>query len=246
MKTRFVFLLANVMAIIWIGWLVAQSLMPHPVHIELLSSPYPMIIGQNDLTIVISDANGKRIENANVQLTTQLQHPGAPEIVYYPNRNSNGEYGFAVTWSMSSAAIITVRAELLDASRTVREVFPAYVYLRRPVNADSQSGYRSQREIDHDVLSNADEEYWIVIPQGTSEMGNMGSFSEDIVPDEIRLDLNGQHTLVIRNDDFVDHNIGPFYIRAGETIRQQFTEAGIFEGACSVNHTELIKIIVEG
>jgi len=245
MKTRFTFLLVNVIAIIWLGWLAAQSLMPHPVQIELLSSPYPMTIGQNDLTVVITAANGKRITNANVELTTQLQHPGAPEILYYPNYSDNGEYVFPVTWSMSNVATINIRAKLPDEGRVVHETFRVYVYLREPLLADSQTGYRSQSALNRDVLSNADEEFWIVIPQGSAEAMNMG-ISEDIVPDEIRLHLNRQHTLVIRNDDFVDHNIGPFYIRAGETIRQQFTEAGIFEGACSVNHNAIVKIIVEG
>jgi hypothetical protein len=245
MKTRFIFLLVNVIVILWLGWLAAQSLMPRPVLIELLSSPYPMTIGQNDLTVVITAANGKRITNANVELTTQLQHPGAPEIPYYPNQSANGEYVFPVTWSMSNAATVNIRAELPDEKRVVRETFRAYVYLREPLLADSQTGYRSQSAINRDMLSNADEEFWIVIPQGSLEVMNMG-VSEDIVPDEIRLHLHGQHTLVIRNDDFVDHNIGPFYIRAGETIRQQFTEAGTFEGACSVNHNAIVKIIVEG
>jgi hypothetical protein len=68
---------------------------------------------------------------------------------------------------------------------------------------------------------------------------------DDVIPADIRLNLSGQHVLVIRNDDIADHTVGPFFVRAGETIRQNFTQAAVFQGTCTIRHNADINIVVE-
>jgi len=57
----------------------------------------------------------------------------------------------------------------------------------------------------------------------------------EFVPELINLSVSGQNTLVIRNDDYVANTVGPFYVGAGETLRQRFDAPGVFQGTCTIN-----------
>ena len=240
MKSRF----AAIAIIFCMLLLIAYLLQSRSSKLQILlsSDPFPMTIGSSSLKIQVLDS-GQAIENANLRIITQLAQPGAPEIVYFPYRVANGIYEVPVVWSMSGQASVLVRAELPD-NRVAEERFSAFVYLIPPLETNHQNSYRSVDELSRDIAANSAEEYWRVIPQGTREMMLMG-MGDEFVPAQIRLNLNGQHTLVIRNDDFADHSIGPFFVRAGETVRQTFSEVAIIEGTCSVRHNASIRIIVE-
>jgi hypothetical protein len=239
MKIRFA-AVAFVLALLVLGYIILQN-RAEPQMI-LRSDPFPLTIGSTTLKIEISD-NERPVENASLRIITQLSHAGAPEIVYYPNRVIEGVYEVPVVWSMTGQGSVRVSAELPD-NRIIEEAFSIFVYLIPPLETNGHNSYRSFDEISQDIAANSAEEYWIVIPQGTREMMLMG-MGDEFVPAQIRLNLNGQHTLVIRNDDFADHTIGPFFVRAGETLRQTFTEVAIIEGTCSVRHNASIRIIVE-
>jgi hypothetical protein len=100
------------------------------------------------------------------------------------------------------------------------------------------------REVNTAVATNPEQELWIVIPQGTQQMMRTGQ-GADVIPPEIHLSLAGQNTLVIRNDDIADHTVGPFFVRAGETVRQQFTRAAEYLGKCTISHGAEVSIVVE-
>jgi hypothetical protein len=239
MKIRFA-AVAFVVSLLLIAYTILQN-RAEPQMI-LRSDPFPLTIGSTTLKIEISD-NERPVENASLRIITQLNNAGAPEIVYYPNRVIEGVYEVPVVWSMTGQGSVRVTAELSD-NRVIEEAFSVFVYLVPPIETNGHNSYRSFDEISQDIAANSSEEYWIVIPQGTREMILMGMGGE-FVPAQIRLNLSGQHTLVIRNDDFADHTIGPFFVRAGETVRQTFTEVAIIEGTCSVRHNASIRIIVE-
>jgi hypothetical protein len=104
--------------------------------------------------------------------------------------------------------------------------------------------FRSASEINA-LVSDPARELAIVIPQGTQALIRLGQ-AEDLIPTEIRLNVSGQNTLVIQNNDIVDHTIGPFLVRSGEVVRQKFTSPSVYQGVCSLNVAEAISIIVEG
>jgi hypothetical protein len=243
MKTRIAILIALMLITLLIAGMLVQNT-AGTVQIQLRSNPFPMTVGSATLQIAILDKNGTAIEDAVLQVTTQLSHPGAPAIIYYPNQLIDGLYQVPVVWSMMGQGSVRVSAELPSQAETIEEQFSVFIYLVPPVSTNNQSTYRSFDEISRDVTANLAQEYWIVIPQGAREMMTMGQ-GEDIVPAQIRLNLNGQNTLVIRNDDFADHTIGPFFVRAGETIRQEFTQPAVFVGDCSIRHSSEIRIIIE-
>jgi hypothetical protein len=243
MKTRFTIVVGIILLFIVVAGIILQN-SAGKIQIQLRSDPFPMTVGSAMLEIAILNADGSSIEDAIVQVTTQLTKPGAPAISYYPNQVIDGLYQVPVVWSMMGQGSVTVSAELPDQGGIIEEIFSVFIYLVPPLNTNNQTTYRSFDEINHDVSVNASTEYWIVIPQGTREMMLMGE-GDEFVPAQIRLKLNGQNTLVIRNDDFADHTVGPFFVRAGETVRQEFTQTAILEGSCSIRHGASIKIIVE-
>lgn len=243
MKTRIAIVIGVMLIILLIAGMLVQNFASE-YQIQLRSNPFPMTVGSATLEISILDENGNLISDAIVEVKTQLGHPGAPEISYFPNQVIDDIYQVPVVWSMMGQGSVLVTAELPNQAGTIEEVFSVFVYLVPPISTNNQTNYRSFAEINRSITANSAEEYWIVIPQGTREMILMGQ-GDEFVPAQIRLNLNGQNTLVIRNDDFADHTIGPFFVRAGETVRQEFTEVAIFEGTCTIRHNASIKIIVE-
>lgn len=211
--------------------------------IELSSDPYPMTIGINQLRVFVSDTNGKPVEDADVTVSSVLDHGGMLPLQGLPEGDSNGEYVFRVVWPMIGSWTVDVTANAGADTRAVTEQFNAYVYALPPEYDKPAGTYRAIRETSEEMAVNPDGELWIVIPQGTYDLVRRG---HDELPSDIRLRVGGRDTLVIRNDDIVDHTIGPFFIRSGETIRQRFTRAAVFQGVCSLNDVGYVNIVVEG
>ncbi len=84
----------------------------------------------------------------------------------------------------------------------------------------------------------------IVIPDGTSAMIEAGE-DPGVIPTEIALKLPEKNTLVIVNNDRVHHTVGPFFVRAGETVRQTFTQTAVYEGGCSIHPENIVRLVVE-
>ncbi|HSG78177.1 MAG TPA: hypothetical protein VLD62_01245 [Acidimicrobiia bacterium] len=76
----------------------------------------------------------------------------------------------------------------------------------------------------------ADYEY--VIPPGTGARFDAGE-AVDILPATLEVEVG--EVLRIINQDDREHLVGPFYVGAGETLTQQFANAGDFTGICTVH-----------
>jgi hypothetical protein len=148
-------------------------------------------------------------------------------------------------WSMPGEWVVDVTAAVPESGdSSVHEQFNVFIYPVPQYDAGGQTSYRSVREVNTAVATNPEQELWIVIPQGTQQMMRTGQ-GADVIPPEIHLSLAGQNTLVIRNDDIADHTVGPFFVRAGETVRQQFTRAAEYLGKCTISHGAEVSIVVE-
>lgn len=238
---KFLLLLSAILilSLVVIGLFFLQS-DDEQVHIELYSEPFPMMLGPMDLAVSLTDGRGNAIEDADVYATTQLIHEGMPPIIDVTRRYEDDLYYIPIIWSMLGQASVIVHAELSD-GRYFEEEFIVFVYINPPTNIEDQR-YRSEREIQAELADIPDNEYWIVVPAGAREITGMHMI--EFVPELINLSVSGQNTLVIRNDDYVDNTIGPFYVAAGETLRQRFDEPGIFQGTCTVNQG-VVRIEVE-
>ncbi|MDX2344437.1 MAG: hypothetical protein QNL12_12285 [Acidimicrobiia bacterium] len=82
-----------------------------------------------------------------------------------------------------------------------------------------------------------------VIPAGAGELIDQGE-PLDILPREIGAQVGELFELI--NLDDRGHLVGPFFVGAGETLRQRFSAPGTFIGACSVHPSgEIVLTVVE-
>jgi plastocyanin len=84
-------------------------------------------------------------------------------------------------------------------------------------------------------------EYRVDIPAGTADRVDRGEMVELIPAD---LQLRKGSTFVVVNEDTRMHEVGPFTVRAGETLRYQFDDYGTFVGTCTVHPSGQVSITI--
>ncbi|MEM9607795.1 MAG: hypothetical protein AAGA99_10265 [Actinomycetota bacterium] len=84
-------------------------------------------------------------------------------------------------------------------------------------------------------------DYAFLIPAGAGEAFDRGEPLE-ILPGN--LDVRVGEVLEIVNEDDRGHLIGPFFVGAGETLRQRFASPGEFIGICTVHPSGEITVTV--
>lgn len=88
-----------------------------------------------------------------------------------------------------------------------------------------------------------DADYSFTIPVGSGEAIDEGE-PLDILPQSLEVEV-GESLELINHDDR-GHLIGPFFVGAGETLRQRFNAPGSFIGACTVHPSgEFVLTVVE-
>jgi hypothetical protein len=83
--------------------------------------------------------------------------------------------------------------------------------------------------------------YGVVIPAGTGKRIASG-FHLYLIPEDLQLHVGD--SLVVVNQDSQVHEVGPFFVRPGETMRHTFTEPGRFVGACTFHPAGEVAIEV--
>lgn len=214
------------------------------VRFEMSAKPFPLSVGNSELLIALTDADGQFITDAALNVTGQMVHEGMLPVRGRASAAAeDGLYRVPMVWGMSGDYVVSVAAQTIDTGELFTEDFEVFIY---PVPTSGDTGsvtFKTLRERQSESTS-TDKEYRIIIPLGTWSQVAAGQGSE-FVPDEIRLSVSGQNTLYIQNDDIVDHTIGPFFVRAGESIRQEFKKPDIYQGTCSIRHDATLNIIVE-
>jgi plastocyanin len=81
----------------------------------------------------------------------------------------------------------------------------------------------------------------IVVPLGTQERLDRG---EDVVvmPAELRFEVGD--TLRIRNDDVVDHPVGPYKVSAGQEFEMRYGAPGHYVGMCPLTEGKTYEIVI--
>lgn len=213
------------------------------IRLELQSNPFPMVIGPAQLQVSVLDTNGVPVDATGVEMGVEMTHEDMLPLYAPVSRQGVGVFTVPVMWSMSGQWTVDITATLPDGQTRVNDSFDVYVYPTYVTVADNLTQFRSTSE-NQSLVTDPAREQVIIIPQGTRAMLLTG-VDHDIIPLEIRLNVSGQNTLIIQNNDVADHVVGPFNIRAGETIRQKFTVPNVFVGVCSVNSAATVSIIVE-
>lgn len=85
--------------------------------------------------------------------------------------------------------------------------------------------------------------YSYTIPAGSGEAIDRGEPLE-ILPDSLEVRVGELFELI--NEDDRGHLVGPFFVGAGETVRQRFNAPGSFIGICTVHPSgEFVLTVVE-
>jgi len=84
--------------------------------------------------------------------------------------------------------------------------------------------------------------FTFVIPAGAGDQIEAGE-PLDILPRELRTEIG--ETIMIVNEDDQAHILGPWFLGAGETLRQRFVTPGVFDGSCSVHPSGAFTVVVE-
>lgn len=87
----------------------------------------------------------------------------------------------------------------------------------------------------------APADYEFFIDAGTGERIDAGE-PVDILPAELEVHVG--EVIEIVNADDRGHLVGPFFVGAGETVRQRFASEGTFIGECSVHPSGQIELRV--
>jgi hypothetical protein len=86
-------------------------------------------------------------------------------------------------------------------------------------------------------------DYRFVIPLGAGEALDRGEPLE-ILPGEMQVRVG--EVIEIVNEDDRGHLAGPFFVGAGETLRQRFASPGEFIGVCTVHPSGQLVLEVSG
>ena len=244
LRAAAVVILIAVVALVAV-WRLTQSPPDSTIQIQVSSHPFPLATGPGTLLVALTNADGAPVDDADVQVSANMMMPGMLPLTGRLEASHDGQYPVSLMWTMPGEWVVDVTAAV-PGSESAHEQFNIYIYPVPipPSDVGGEARYRSVSEVEAVESTNPEKEMWIVIPQGTLQMMRTGQ-GMDVIPYEIHLSLTGQNTLVIRNDDIADHTVGPFFVRAGETIRQQFTRAAEYVGKCTINHGAELSIIVE-
>ena len=81
----------------------------------------------------------------------------------------------------------------------------------------------------------------IVVPLGT---GDRLAAGENVVLMPARLELRVGDVLYIRNEDLVEHSVGPYNVRPDSANQFRFGTEGVYEGYCPLSEGDRYEIVV--
>lgn len=81
----------------------------------------------------------------------------------------------------------------------------------------------------------------IDVPPGTGQRLDAGAQVE-LLPRILRVEVGDD--LVVTNRDERPHQVGPYTVAAGQTLRQEFTTPGTIEGICTLHPSGAVSIVV--
>jgi len=110
-------------------------------------------------------------------------------------------------------------------------------------NDDYTPGYKGGLPGFGTVMGSTSATYEYVIPPGAGDALDAGT-PLSILPGELTATI-GQ-TIKIVNNDRRGHNVGPWFVGANETVRQEFTSEGKYEGLCTVHPSGAFVLNVIG
>lgn len=120
---------------------------------------------------------------------------------------------------------------------TVREVVAAAAILLAVAGCSSDTDSFDQVDASAETIA----DYDFVIPVGAGLALDAGTPLEILPAD---FDAKVGETIEIVNEDDRGHLVGPWFVSAGETMRQTFTTPGEYIGECTVHPSGQIVVTI--
>lgn len=210
--------------------------------LAMSSNPFPPSVGPTTLLIALSDDAGNPIDGADLTIHGDYMADGAIPVDGYGRSVGDGLYEVHATWSRFGIWLVEATATLED--QVIEDTFEVFVYAVPTSLGSKQTHFRSIFQRNETISVDPEREYHVVIPNGANELIKSGR-GNDVIPEEIVLSLSGKNVLIIENNDVVDHIVGPFFVRSGEAVRQEYTEPMVYVGTCSIRYSAQFNIVVE-
>ena len=119
----------------------------------------------------------------------------------------------------------------------IREIVAAAAILLAVAGCSTDTSFEQTEEVAAEVVA----EYQFVIPPGAGEALDAGTPLE-ILPGDF--DARVGETIQIINEDDRGHLVGPWFVQAGQTMRQTFLSEGEFIGTCTVHPSGQIAVTI--
>lgn len=103
-----------------------QSLKTSDIRLELAVEPAQPAVGPAALLVTLTDASGRPIEDASLDIEGNMTHAGMTPVLAQVSSGSGGRYQAPFEWTMGGDWIVTVKATLAD-GRTISRQFPVVV-----------------------------------------------------------------------------------------------------------------------
>lgn len=91
------------------------------VRMTMAVSPIPPLVGASELVIVLTDAEGKPIEGATLDVIGDMDQAGMEPILAEAQESSSGVYRVPFEWTMAGDWMVTIEATLPDGTTATRE-----------------------------------------------------------------------------------------------------------------------------
>jgi hypothetical protein len=92
------------------------------IGVNVTVNPNPPQVGQAAVTVTLSEADGRPVTGARVELEGNMTHAGMTPTLAQPNEMSPGRYEAPLDFSMAGDWFILVRATLPDGRKLERQV----------------------------------------------------------------------------------------------------------------------------
>ncbi len=119
------------------------------LNIDLTIEPDPPVIGESVLVLVISDAQGQPINDAQVDVRGDMTHAGMVPVLREVENGENGVYRVPFEWTMGGDWFVVVTVTLADGNVSSQRFEVSNVLASAPAPADGDETDSDMDDMEH-------------------------------------------------------------------------------------------------
>lgn len=122
--THYCLTILSLLAVMLAGCIQPASPANSDSNVEIILSvePDPPIMGESELIVMLKDADGAPIPNAEVEVQGDMSHAGMAPVIRAMGETEAGIYHAPFEWTMGGDWFVTVTAKLVD-DQEIEKIF---------------------------------------------------------------------------------------------------------------------------